>query len=99
MSLEPPGDGSEAKRSDLLERVLAADPLLGAVIPHMLAMRHRARFSAAQIRHLLESPARPAPDAPQARARACLFQPLLESTEVAVVEIAISREGYASEDS
>ena len=74
-----------AKRSDLLARALAADPLLGAAIPHMMVMEHRARFSAAQVLRLLDSPARPAPDAPQARIPTCFFQPLLVSVEVDVV--------------
>ena len=74
-----------AKRSDLLQRALAADPLLGTAIPHMMVMEHRARFSAAQVLRLLDSPACPAPDAPQARIPPCFFQPLLVSIEVAVV--------------
>ena len=45
-----------------------------------------ARFSAAQVLHLLNSPAHSAPDAPQARIPACFFQPLLVSIEVAVVK-------------
>ena len=73
-----------AKRSDVLQRALAADPLLGAAIPHMMVMEHRARFSAAEVLRLLDSPARPTPDAPQARIPACLFHPLLVSTEEVV---------------
>jgi len=69
-----------AKRRALLQRALAADLLLGGVIPHMLAMHlrdppsgHHVRFSAAQIVFLLESPSRPQVNAAQASTKPAYF--------------------------
>lgn len=57
-ALWPDDSEVEAKRLALLQRALVADPWLGAAIPQMLDMDHHARFSAAHVLRVLESPAR-----------------------------------------
>ena len=50
-----------AKRTALLARALAADPLLGAAAANMLALKYRRRCSAAQLFRLLDPKPPPAP--------------------------------------
>ena len=59
------------KRRELLQRALVADPLLGAAIPHMLAMDHHERFSAAHVLRLLNSHASSPTVAAQASNQTC----------------------------
>jgi len=42
-----------ARRAALFQRAQAADPVLGAAIPHMLAMEFRRRFTAGQVLRML----------------------------------------------